>query len=302
MKEFILNLLPRLKKYSETLDQQELFVEQPWVVLDEDGNKQQYIFRRNGRLMMSLNGKGTEGKWELIPNAQSMWIDMGEEKLLLNHAFFNRGVMLLKRDGYKGDIMVLANPNVVPNLNIAQYLQQFIDNADRGIRERNLTDVAGYINNQHNLTNEQVELEFLHHSGATYYIRGTDSFNDVKGKPIFYLGMPLEDGSYVSRNDRIIKVERGIITLSGYLAYLENNRGRFNVITDASREAKIGNQIFFKKYGDITNDYIKVYRSGYYDYYHVQLGKIVDIKEVQFVTIIIGLVIVLILILVGLSK
>jgi hypothetical protein len=66
MQTYILNILPRIVSFSETLDKKETFIEKPWVLIDEAGNKSQYIFNRDGRLLISVNGMGHEGTWEYI--------------------------------------------------------------------------------------------------------------------------------------------------------------------------------------------------------------------------------------------
>ena len=89
MKEYISNIIPRLKDLSLTLDRKENFIEKPWVWLDEDNNQQKFIFKRNGELIMSLNGQAAIGKWEYISSAKSLLIDRIQDKILLNQDFIN---------------------------------------------------------------------------------------------------------------------------------------------------------------------------------------------------------------------
>jgi hypothetical protein len=70
MKQYLNNLLPRIKQFSESLDKKESFIDTPWVIVDEDLNQQKYIFKRNGELIMSLNGQVSIGKWEYLSNYQ----------------------------------------------------------------------------------------------------------------------------------------------------------------------------------------------------------------------------------------
>ena len=44
MKNYLSNILPRLKQYSHDLDRKEVFIEVPWVIIDEQLNQQKYIF------------------------------------------------------------------------------------------------------------------------------------------------------------------------------------------------------------------------------------------------------------------
>lgn len=124
MKLFLNNLIPRLKEFSASLDRIEIFVDKPWVIIDENLNQQKYIFKRDGSLIMSLNGKVTIGKWEHLSSAQSLLIDRIQDKILLNQNFIDPGVMILKTDGLKDENFILANELIIPDLDITTYLKR----------------------------------------------------------------------------------------------------------------------------------------------------------------------------------
>lgn len=130
MKALLENLLPRLKQYSATLERHEVFVDAPWVVIDDNHNQHKYIFRRNGELIMSLNGQVTIGKWEYLESAQSLLIDRVQDKILLNQMFVHPAVMVLKRDGISDDYMVLGNEKLLPKLDAEYYLAQLANQID----------------------------------------------------------------------------------------------------------------------------------------------------------------------------
>ena len=46
MKQHIKSLIDRLSRYSEKLDNIALFADKKWVLIDENGNQQTYIFKR----------------------------------------------------------------------------------------------------------------------------------------------------------------------------------------------------------------------------------------------------------------
>ena len=124
MKIYLENLLPRLKEYSLSLDKQEVFVDKPWVIIDKENNKQTYIFQRNGNIIMSLNGQVTVGKWEYISAAKSLLIDRIQDKILLNQNFIDPAIMVLKMDGLKDENFILANVDLIPDLDILNYLKE----------------------------------------------------------------------------------------------------------------------------------------------------------------------------------
>jgi hypothetical protein len=126
MLEYIKSLLPRLRKFSESLDYIEMLVDQPWVLIDENMNKRQYIFERDDRLILSLNGNVQIGGWEYIAAAKSLLLHLGNVHTLLNEDFVTKGLLILKKDGLFDVPFVLANQALIPDLNIKKYLIEFL--------------------------------------------------------------------------------------------------------------------------------------------------------------------------------
>lgn len=124
MKHFLSKILPRIKQFSDSLDRKEIFVEQPWTIIDEDKNKQTYIFKRDGNLIISNNGNVSLGTWEYIPAAKSLLIVRVTDKLLLNQGFIDPAIMILRKDGLNDECLILANPNLLPDLDIENYLRK----------------------------------------------------------------------------------------------------------------------------------------------------------------------------------
>lgn len=124
MRRYVNSILPRLKEFSATLDRKEIFIEVPWVIIDENLNQQKYIFKRDGVLIMSLNGQVTTGAWEYLFAAKSLLIDRVKDKILLNQDFIDPAVMILKKDGSKDENLILANEILMPDLDVEQYLRK----------------------------------------------------------------------------------------------------------------------------------------------------------------------------------
>lgn len=123
MNAYLQNLIPRLQQFSLSLDRKEVFIDYPWVRIDEKGNKETYIFKRNGELIMSLNGSAAVGKWELLIIAGALMIDRVKDKILLKHDFIDKALMILKTDDFKSIPFILINSNIIPDLDIEKYLQ-----------------------------------------------------------------------------------------------------------------------------------------------------------------------------------
>lgn len=121
MKIYLKKLIDRVKDYSYQLDKLEYLVDIPWVLIDEEQSIQKYIFKRNGELIMSINGNANVGKWEYISSAKSILIDRNIDKILLNHIFFNEAIMALKFDNTDNGFN-LINELIIPDLDIEKYL------------------------------------------------------------------------------------------------------------------------------------------------------------------------------------
>jgi hypothetical protein len=123
MKLYLNNLILRLKQFSENLDKKEIFIEIPWIVMDNNLTQQKFIFKRNGDLIIALNGQVTIGKWEYLATAKSLLINRIQDMILLNQIFIDPAVMVLKKDSLD-DYLILVNENLLPNLEITEYLKK----------------------------------------------------------------------------------------------------------------------------------------------------------------------------------
>ena len=124
MKVFLQHIVSEMKNYSKRLDQQSILIDKPWALIDSDFEIQKLIFKKNKELIMSKNGQVVMGSWEYLAEARSLLIDRGKDKILCNEAFINEGVMILKMDGTNNTFFILANENIVPDLDAYRYLRQ----------------------------------------------------------------------------------------------------------------------------------------------------------------------------------
>ena len=110
MKTFISDLIPKLQRFSQKLDNLTLLTNQHWVVIDDiSNNKNVYIFRANNDLLISQNGKVEKAKWEYLGN-NSLLIDKKDESYLFKHGFFDENILALKVDS-KDEYAFLINEN-----------------------------------------------------------------------------------------------------------------------------------------------------------------------------------------------
>jgi hypothetical protein len=122
MISIIKECLKKITVHSESLSRTEKYINKPWVHIDSDGNYHKYIFNPDGDLFMSFNGKVEIGKWKYLTEANLIFIDRLTDKILLKQSFFDESVMILKIDGTNEDLFILANENIIPDLDVAKYL------------------------------------------------------------------------------------------------------------------------------------------------------------------------------------
>ncbi len=110
MTTFFSDLIPKLQRFSQKLDNLTLLTNQHWVVIDDiSNNKNVYIFRANNDLLISQNGKVEKAKWEYLGN-NSLLIDKKDESYLFKHGFFDENILALKVDS-KDEYAFLINEN-----------------------------------------------------------------------------------------------------------------------------------------------------------------------------------------------
>ncbi len=126
VKEYLTKISSDLSRYNQTLSKTSILIDKPWAIIDDNNEVQKLIFKKNHDLILSKNGKAEIGKWEYFPEAKSLLIDRGTDKIFCNEIFIDKGVIILKLDGTKNDFFALANENIVPNLDIIGYLNNLL--------------------------------------------------------------------------------------------------------------------------------------------------------------------------------
>lgn len=122
MKDYLKSWIPRIQDFSLKLDKLSKLYNQPWVLVNDLNDFIKIIFQDRGKLIVSRNGVVSDGSWELVSSANSILLDINNEKRLYNHQFIDNGLMILKLDGHSTDFFVLANQNIIPDLDVLSYL------------------------------------------------------------------------------------------------------------------------------------------------------------------------------------
>lgn len=138
MKSYILDIIPKIQRFSRKLDDNSSLIGQHWVLFDDslDETKTVFIFRPQNELIIAKNGIIEKSKWENIGN-DSIVIETKENSVLLKHGFLDEKILALRRDSYN-DYSIFINESkanqefnslkdIVDFLN-RNYLQSIIKN------------------------------------------------------------------------------------------------------------------------------------------------------------------------------
>lgn len=110
MKTYFADIIPKIQRYSQKLDNLTLLTDQHWVLIDElEQVRTIYIFRPSGDLLVSKNGAVEKAKWEYLGN-KSLLIDTQDGCFLFKHSFFDSNIIALKIDS-KDEYALFVNEN-----------------------------------------------------------------------------------------------------------------------------------------------------------------------------------------------
>lgn len=237
MYDYLRNILPRVKQFSKDLDVKELFNDKHWVLVDDDGKRATYVFERDGGLVVSLSGHPKDGSWRYVSAAKSLYLKVdGQEPAFLNFNFFNDALFILKKDDDAETPWVLINKNVLPDLNVKNYLNSLLPE-----EERPDLDV-------------KLELE----NGMILSVLG------VKSLRSYYTEFKVSsiDNNIVSDGVYALKSEPKAIEIKGAIikwyfekvSYLTKD-GQLNIYSKYTSFPAIGDYVFFNSNSNITDEF-----------------------------------------------
>lgn len=119
LQELLKDLQTSLKSYNQGLAKQNLLIDIPWTMVDGELNIQRLIFRKDKSLYIVKEGEIQESKWEYLSAMNSLVVEVGGKKLLLNEVYADGKALILKRDGVGLEFLCFANQKEIPDLNLA---------------------------------------------------------------------------------------------------------------------------------------------------------------------------------------
>jgi hypothetical protein len=239
MKIFLINFVKQLKNHSATIDNSNILVDKPWALIDDEFELQKLIFKKNKELILSKNGQVQIGRWEYFPEAKSLLIDRNVDKILCNEAFINNGVMILKLDGTDNRFFILANENVIPDLDAYNYLKN-LRNQKLLILETNLSDGRTLeVQRKNDFFQEPIIGNFVSFNidginssvveDGIYKLSSEDKYYEIKKSKIYRI---LKERKYVNpENQEIIIQQQYYMNISqGDYVYMSGNKIENSII------------------------------------------------------------------------
>ena len=99
MRTYLLDILNRYNRFSENLDVKTILCNKSWLIFNDTGDKELYIFQENGSLIVSINGKVTNGTWQYISTNKSIILSFKGQAYMLHPSFFDKTIFALQQDG-----------------------------------------------------------------------------------------------------------------------------------------------------------------------------------------------------------
>ena len=224
MNIYLKSIVRHLKNHSATLERTSIFIDKPWALIDDESEMQKLIFKSNKELILSKNGQVQMGKWDYFPEAKSILIDRGNnDRILCNEAFIDSGVMILRKDGTDNNFFILANENIVPDLDANRYLKE--------LRYQKLKIIESKL-----------------FDGRIFEVQREDAEwgNPEVGNPVTENAEPIEDGKYkvAAITQYFDKNGKEIF----YNRYYEVKKGRiFKILIEYEYTNPLGQDIFIQQ-------------------------------------------------------
>lgn len=99
MKTYVQNAIQGLQNFSQTQDAKVLLCSKSWRVFNDEGIKELYIFKPDGKLLISCNGTVAIGTWEWIPINHTVLISNNGTNYMLHPQYVDNVILALNVDG-----------------------------------------------------------------------------------------------------------------------------------------------------------------------------------------------------------
>lgn len=100
MKTYLLDTFNRYKRFSQNLDVKTILCSKSWYVFNDEGEKQLYIFQRDGSVLVTTNGIGSFFSWKYLSANNSILLYSNKDSfIMLRTAFIDDNILAFQLDG-----------------------------------------------------------------------------------------------------------------------------------------------------------------------------------------------------------
>ena len=99
MRTYLLDILNRYNRLSESLDVKTILCNKSWLIFNDTGDKELYIFQENGSLIASVNGEVINATWQYVPANKSIILSFKGQSYMLHPSFLDKNIFALQQDG-----------------------------------------------------------------------------------------------------------------------------------------------------------------------------------------------------------
>jgi hypothetical protein len=113
MKAYVLDIFPKIHRYSSNKDLETHILNKAWVLVDEN-NEQKVTYRfqeKDAEIIIGVDARGTIGKWQFLEDGKSLMIQVSDAVWIFKHSFIDETVLALKLDNDKSEFVVFFNEN-----------------------------------------------------------------------------------------------------------------------------------------------------------------------------------------------
>ncbi len=123
MEEYIKKIIPNIRQSGTSLSYKEKFTNKIWYQINQNNDLVEYMFKKNGVLVISTNGNVKKGIWELL-SSKKLLFENSSGSFQLDHLFFDENIMILLKRGKVEEMLILVDTEVIKDKNPLNYLEK----------------------------------------------------------------------------------------------------------------------------------------------------------------------------------
>ena len=127
MKTYFLDVIKRIKRFSEKFNVSTTLCDKTWIVFNDTDEREVYIFQPDGSVFITSDGVGIKGKWHWVSANESLIINKDDNVLMFHPEFIDNTILALTLDGTNKMAFLIeqGNQNAFAAKNLSQLEKYF---------------------------------------------------------------------------------------------------------------------------------------------------------------------------------